>query len=310
MANNNAINTPTITLGGTLTFSGAHTFTGTLTGNTSVTFPTSGTLATTAGASGIVNSGTANQIGYYATTGTAISGLTGANGSVLVTNSTGVPSMLANPGASGRALVSINSDTPSWTTCSFPNTVSQNAILYGNTTNSISSFVSVVRSALTTDSTGAPTWIPLTDGQIVVGSTAGSPAAASLTAGTGITITPASNSITIAASGTGFTWNNVSGTTQAAAVNNGYIIGNASQTTVTLPATAALGSVISVQGKGAAGWILAANTGQTIQVGQTATSTAGSVTSAANFDSISVVCITANTTWAVTSVLSSGVTVA
>lgn len=113
-----------------------------------------------------------------------------------------------------------------------------------------------------------------------------------------------------AASGGGFTWNNVSGTTQAAAVGNGYIIGNASQTTVTLPATAAVGSVVSVQGKGAAGWILAANTGQTIQVGQTASSATGSVTSAANYDSISVVCITANTTWATLYVLSSGVTVA
>jgi len=115
---------------------------------------------------------------------------------------------------------------------------------------------------------------------------------------------------TLATTANSFVWNDVSGTTQAAAVNNGYICSNASATTVTLPATAAEGSVVSVQGKGAAGWVLAANTGQTIQVGQTASSTAGSVTSAAQYDSISVVCITANTTWATTSVLSSGVTVA
>lgn len=303
-------NTGTITVGGNTTFSGAFTFAGTITGNTTVTFPTSGTLATTASASGIVNSGTANQIGYYASSGTTISGLTGANGSVLVTSSTGVPSMIANPAISGKALLSQNADIPVWSTSTFPGSVSQNAILFGNTANSISSFVSVVRSVLTTNSSGVPTWIALTDGQIVVGSTAGSPAAASLTAGTGITITPASNGITIAASGTGFTWNNVSGTTQAAAVNNGYIIGNASQTTVTLPTTAPLGSVVAIQGKGAAGWILAAGAGQTIQVGQSATSTAGSVTSAAAFDAIQVVCITANTTWAVSYVLSSGVTTA
>lgn len=108
----------------------------------------------------------------------------------------------------------------------------------------------------------------------------------------------------------GFTWNDVPGTSQAAAINNGYITSNSAQTTVTLPATAPVGSVVSVQGKGAAGWVLAANTGQTIQVGQVATTTAGSVTSAANYDSISVVCITANTLWAVTNVLSSGVTTA
>lgn len=108
----------------------------------------------------------------------------------------------------------------------------------------------------------------------------------------------------------GMTWANVAGTTQAAAINTGYVIGNASQTTVTLPATAALGSVVAIQGKGAAGWVLTANAGQTIQVGQSATSSGGTVTSAANFDAIQVVCITANTTWAVSYVLSSGVTTA
>lgn len=41
----------------------------------------------------------------------------------------------------------------------------------------------------------------LTNGQLIIGSTAGVPAAASLTAGTGISITPGSNSITIAVSG-------------------------------------------------------------------------------------------------------------
>lgn len=108
----------------------------------------------------------------------------------------------------------------------------------------------------------------------------------------------------------GIGWNNVSGTSQAASVNNGYVIGNASQTTVTLPATAALGSVIAVQGKGAGGWVLTANTGQTIQVGSTATSSGGTVTSQNQWDSIEVVCVTANTTWATRFVLSLGVTCA
>jgi hypothetical protein len=239
-------NTGTITVGGNTSFVGAHTFAGTITGDTAVTFPTSGTLATTTSASGTVNSGTTNQLAYYASSTNAVSGLS-----------------------------------------------------------------TTARSVLTTDSAGANAWIALTDGQIVVGSSAGSPAAASLSAGTGISITPGSNSISIAATGAaGITWANISGTTQAAAVNTGFVVGNASQTTITLPATAALGSTVTIQGKGAGGWILAANTGQTIQVGQTASTTAGSVTSAAAFDSIQVVCITANTTWATISVLSSGVTVA
>ena len=110
--------------------------------------------------------------------------------------------------------------------------------------------------------------------------------------------------------GSGFTWNGVSGTTQAAAVNNGYIIQNASQTTVTLPATAALGSVISVQGLGAGGWILTANTGQTVQIGSTATSSGGTVTSSNQWDAIEVVCVVANTTWALRAPVTSGFVIA
>lgn len=44
-------------------------------------------------ASGTVNSGTANQIAYYATTGNAVSGLTTANNGVLITSAAGVPSI-------------------------------------------------------------------------------------------------------------------------------------------------------------------------------------------------------------------------
>lgn len=155
-------------------------------------------------------------------------------------------------------------------------------------------------------SEGASNYNPivLTAGQILIGTTASDPSAATLTQGNNITITSSSGSITIAASGlAGFTYNDVAGTTQAAAINNGYIISNAGQTTVTLPATAAVGSVIEVQGKGAAGWILQANTGQVIHLGNTPTSTAGSLTSTNQYDAIKVVCITANTTWATSSVI-------
>lgn len=51
-----------------------------------------GTWATPAG-SGTVNSGTQNQLGYYAANGSAISGLATANNGVLVTNGSGVPSI-------------------------------------------------------------------------------------------------------------------------------------------------------------------------------------------------------------------------
>lgn len=114
---------------------------------------------------------------------------------------------------------------------------------------------------------------------------------------TGQTLIGVTGSDPVATTLTSLQWANVSGTTQAAAVNSGYIIGNAAQTTVTLPATAALGSVVAIAGKGAAGWVMTANTGQTIKLGNQTTSTAGTLTSTNLYDCIEVVCVTADTTW-------------
>lgn len=118
---------------------------------------------------------------------------------------------------------------------------------------------------------------------------------------TGQTLIGVTGSDPVAATLTSLQWNDVAGTSQAALVNNGYIISNAGQTTVTLPATAAEGSVVAVAGKGAAGWVFAANTAQTIKFGNQTTSSAGSLTSTNQFDCCEVVCVTANTTWVVRS---------
>ncbi len=119
---------------------------------------------------------------------------------------------------------------------------------------------------------------------------------------TGTTIAPAN--------GGHMTMSAASGTTQAAAVNNGYICTNASQCNVTLPATAAVGDFVKVVSQGAAGIKVTANTSQTIKgLGQTTTS-AGSVTPAAQYDAIQVVCVVANTTWVVDTFTSSLLTFA
>ena len=153
---------------------------------------------------------------------------------------------------------------------------------------------------LVAEGSSPATPIVLGAGQVLIGTTASDPAAATLTAGSGVTITSVTGSITIASTGVGsLTWNDVSGTSQAAAVNNGYIISNAGQTTVTVPATAVEGSVIAVGGKGAAGWILQMNTGQTCHFGNVATTSAGSLTSTNQYDSVTILCVTANTTFIV-----------
>lgn len=110
-------------------------------------------------------------------------------------------------------------------------------------------------------------------------------------------------------SGVGITWNDLSTTSTVASTNDGYVISNAGTTTVTLPAIAGVGDVVAVQGKGAGGWILTAGAGQTIQVGSSATSVAGSAASTNRYDSIEVVCITANTLWGTRFAYSAGLTI-
>lgn len=146
------------------------------------------------------------------------------------------------------------------------------------------------------------------NGQLIIGGSGVNGVAATLTAGSGISITNGAGTITINATGLGETWTTVTGTSQAAAINNGYIANNAGTVTITLPATAPIGSSIIVVGLGAGGWTLAANTGQTIQFGNLVTTSAGSFSSTNQFDTIEVVCMVANTTWSVISSVSAGLT--
>lgn len=135
-----------------------------------------------------------------------------------------------------------------------------------------------------------------TNGQLPIGSTTADPVLATLTAGTGITITNGAGSITIAGSGGGLTWTDVTGTTQAMAVNSGYTANNAGLVTLTLPTTAAYGTVMAVVGKGTGLWKIAQNASQIIHFGftTTTTGTGGSLASTLQYDVIYLLCTVAN----------------
>lgn len=105
-----------------------------------------------------------------------------------------------------------------------------------------------------------------------------------------------------AASG-GVTWIDQTTTPVTIVKSNGYFANNAGLVTLNMPATAAVGDTFYISGKGAGGWLLRMNTGQVVNLGSTPSSSAGSLASTNQFDSITVVCQTANTTFNVTSVI-------
>lgn len=98
-------------------------------------------------------------------------------------------------------------------------------------------------------------------------------------------------------------WAEVTGTAQAIATNTGYIISNSALVTLTLPATAPLGSVVEILGKGSGGWRLSQLAGQTIVFGNLSSTTgaAGRLLSTYARDCIRLVNITADTEWQVVS---------
>lgn len=371
---------------------------------------------------GTVNTGTANQLAYYATTGQAVSGLTTAANGILVTNVSGVPSIGNSVGADltinsvrvgrGNSAVATNTVVGSGAGSSFSSgnhntamgwssldgvTTGANNVAYGYSTgisgasgavtlqtgsanvfvgyrasSTLSSAAGVIaigadavapaatgitdndngpsiafgsdlyrvgfrgdgtiytggsgrgywrviingtayylpcfiegtttaNAVMITDPNGSPTLTTeMTDGQLVIGVTGNRPFANTLTAGTGVSITNAPGNITINSTGGGLTWSEVTGTSQAMAVNNGYIANNAALVTLTLPATAAIGEKVIVQGKGLGLFRIAQNSGQIIHF-NSLTSTLG-VTGYAEatqrYNTVELICITANNEWA------------
>jgi hypothetical protein len=101
----------------------------------------------------------------------------------------------------------------------------------------------------------------------------------------------------------------VTGTTQAMVQGHRYTANNGSLVTLTLPVAADIGTEIAVGGKGAGGWRIAQNASQQIVTGAgatpgtdaTTTGTGGHLDSGARYDTVSLICITANTRWIIQS---------
>lgn len=151
-----------------------------------------------------------------------------------------------------------------------------------------------------------------TPGAMLIGSDSGAPAMATITAGNGITITNSNNNIAIALSRKANA-TVVTGSSASMVWGGAYIANNASGVTFTLPATAPVGSILRIMGMAVGSWTIAQNAGQSITISSSSVSTtgvAGSVTSSGNRDSLTLICVVANTQWsALINPLSSGLVV-
>lgn len=301
--------------------------------DTNVTLTLGGTPASALLQATSITAGWTGQLSFAR--GGMNANLTASNGGIFYSTAT-AGAILSGTATAGQHLQSGASSAPSWTTATFPSTATGTGtilrangtnwvastatfadtytasnLLYSNGSNTVTGLATANSAVLVTNSSGVPAWSgTMTNGQVIIGSTSATPTAATLTAGSGISITNGAASITIASTTSGLTWTTVSGTSQSAAVNNGYITNNAGAVTVTLPTTFAVGDSVVVKGLGAGGWVLAAGTATTIRLGSSVTSSAGSLTSANQYDTVKVTGLVANTTWSVDYAFSAGLTVA
>lgn len=165
-----------------------------LTGNDSVqVFPLTGNI-------NVVGTGSITTVGTPNTETIELTGLT--NHAVLVGAGTATITKIAATANTGAILQNNAGADPSYSTATYPSTTTINDILYSTANNVVGQLAAANSSVLASSATGVPTWLgPLTNGQIIIGSTGAIPVAATLTAGSGISITNAAGSITIAAIG-------------------------------------------------------------------------------------------------------------
>lgn len=230
-----------------------------------------------------INANTTGVVGYNgsgtwtATSVTQYNVIVGGSATDTLTN-------VAPSATSGIPLVSNGSSSnPSFTT----------AVVAGGGTGSVSFNINgAVYSNTTT--TGVLQSATLTSGQLLIGGTT-TPAAATLTAGLGISIANGNNSITITASGGGFTWTDATNASYTVAAANGYVADRSSLVTFTLPTNNALGDTIKIVGKGSGGWKIVYTTNQQIFFGSsTSTLSSGNIASTNALDCCTLVCTTAS----------------
>jgi hypothetical protein len=257
-----------------------------------ITATNSGGIQTLTGNTGGAISPSGGNINTFGAGSISISG----TGSTLTTQLTGLTQYNVLAGVSSNTITSISPST-----AGIP-LISEGASMYpafgtalvvgGGTGSSTFNINGPVISGTTT--TSPLTALTLTSGQVVIGGTS-TPAAATLSAGNGISITNGNNSITISSPGGGFTWSDES-TSFAASAGNGYFV--TATSTATLTSSPSQGNSIAFVVDSASGILtIQANTGQFIQLGTAKSASAGVCVSNKNGDSIVLVYRASDSIW-------------
>jgi len=225
--------------------------------------------------------------------------LTASNGGIFYSTAS-AGAILSGTATANQMLQSGASGAPAWSTATYPATTTINQLLYSSSANVIAGLATANNGSLVTNNSGVPSIQTLTAGQILIGTTGAAPTATTLTAGTGISISSASGSITISSSSLSTNWVNQT-TSVTMAIDTSYIANSASLITFTLPATCAQGVEFAVAGLGAGGWKIGQAASQLINFGNvvTTTGTGGSLASSNQFDVVYLVCTVANTQFSV-----------
>lgn len=180
MASSGLLSTNNPVLGGGV---GGSPVSGTRSGNTTTFATTSGTLTSThvviidasgnlidggPQTSGSVNPGLINQLAYYATTGSVVSGLSTANNGVLATNGSGVPSITSTLPTAVQSNITtvgtIASGVWNGTAITVPfggtgdTTLTLNGVLFGNGTSAIQATAQGAANTVLTANAGAPSF--------------------------------------------------------------------------------------------------------------------------------------------------------
>lgn len=206
--------------------------------------PNSGTspVVPTGGTINVLGTGSTTTVGSLNTLTVELTGLT--NHAVLVGAGTATITKVGPSASTGQILQNNAGADPSYSTATYPSTTTINQILYSSSANVVAGLATANQGVLTTGTTGIPVITSLAgNGELIIGSTAGAPAAATLTAGTGISITNGSNSITIAVNGAavGETITGQSGGALSPTAGNWNIFGDG----VTASGTSTAGNIIT-----------------------------------------------------------------